>query len=472
MVANALLIRWTGGSSWVEDAPSIALYGRQERALKLPGITSQDQAEEVGQAVLALRAAPRAQTSASTIPTTEAEEAFTGYNVGDLVTAPGPSGSPANLRVRSITFTESDVGDPVFSPELGDRIDELEDALNRFLEKFGTAPATENGSGSGGDSSAYGGSDPGGYDIPAIEPEPVPEVDPWVDPTITDPAVTGGTFEDPTITDPNIEGTAVVNHVVVPPPDTGEDPSPGLEVGEGRTTILDGPVEIGDAMVIKRDGSVDIGDAVVYSRGASASASAANAVGLLWDGAKGLIGRLSGGAGTSAVAIDQNGDWTFGIDGINRPTVDFTNADVLGLGGGCIDTTTAGDSGVYVDCTPASTAANIVQFGRSGDVSTTGIPTKGGYILGTGAAGGGSFEVGANNSSSGNYCYIAGNAGSGYLDIFAEDFIQIHSNSSLLLFNQLHPGTSATFEWYFDYDGSIWEIVDSSNSANRWQISN
>ena len=469
-VINAILVRWTGGTTFVEDAASIAQYERREAVVKLPDITSAAQAQEVAQAILDARAQPRTRTSDGHLPTSTTAEPFTAYNLGDIVTAPGPDGSAADLRVQSVTVNEDADGNLEFSPELGACIDELEDALERYLAKYGSAPATENGSGAGGDSSAYGGgsSDPS-VDYPPTEPEPVPATEPWVDPTINGGTQNNPTINDPAINDPTINGTAVINHVEVPPPDEGEDPSVGLEVGEGRTTVLNGPVEIGDALTLTRNGAVDIGEAVVYSRNAS---PANETLGLLWDGAKGLLGRLSGrkGGAGNTVAIDADGNWKFGYDDTEKPTVDFTQANVLGLGGGCIDTTTASDSGVYVDCTPGSTAANIVQFGRSGDVSTTGIPTKGGYLLGTGAAGGGSFELGANNSSSGNYCYVAGQAGSGYLDLYAEDFIQLFSNTSVIVFSQAHP-SSSQFAWYFDYDGVDWYIVDNSNSANRWKIS-
>lgn len=497
-VANALMVRWSGGTTWEEDAPSIAANGRREQVLKLPGITSAPQAREVARAVLDLRANARTRTTAGHLPA-GTDEPFTAYNLGDLVTAPGPDGSPVDLRVQSITVNERDDGELEFSPELGSRVDELEDALARFLAKFGTAPSTENGSSSGGDASPY---DPGpDYDpLPPTEPDPVPPTEPWEDPTIN-----GGAANGQQSNDPNLNGTVTVGgpcpdcppgedcnddcnpitHVIVPPPEEGgttttvdigvrDDDHQGagaveVNVGEAATwtaqkgsqTNLNGETGIG--------GNVEIGDGIVFTKGASPENLT---LGTMWDKVRGIWGKLTGGRPGAETTIDASGNMVFGQDGVNRPTIDFTNADVLGLGGGggCINTTTASDSGVFVDCTASSPAANIVQFGRSGDVSTSGIPTKGGYLLGSGLAGGGAFELGANNSATGKFCYVAGQAGSGYLDIYAEDFIQLFSNTSVIVFSQEHP-SSSQFAWYFDFDGTDWYIVDQSNMANRWKIS-
>ena len=57
----------------------IAVYGRQEKSLKLPGITSDSQAQTVGRAVLDARAYPRTKTTAGHLPASTADEPGSGY---------------------------------------------------------------------------------------------------------------------------------------------------------------------------------------------------------------------------------------------------------------------------------------------------------------------------------------------------------------------------------------------------------
>lgn len=345
-MGNAILVQWTGGNTWVEDGGSIATSGRREQTLKLPGITSAAQAQLVAFAVLALRAQPRIRTTAGHLPVTEADEPFTAYEVGDLLTAPGPDDAPVDLRVQSITVNENDDGVLEFTPELGSRIDELEDQIARFLSKFGTAPVTENGGTPGADD-PIGGGDPG-YDPPEpTEPDPVPPTEPWVDPTLEDPTLTGV--------------TTIGNE---DPENPGEpDPDDPGDLNIFATVQVEGPADFNDETTIGDDGRLVVeGDLVVNGdteqRGPIEQSSITKystawrppdedddrpevsggwmaddaqkdnpTLSLLWEAAKSLLGRLSGpkGSATDATYIDKNGDWHFGGG------VDLTDATVTGL---------------------------------------------------------------------------------------------------------------------------------------------
>lgn len=133
-IVNALLVRWSAGYTWVEDAGSIATWKRREAYLSVAA-TSEPEAVRIATAILVDRAAPLVGTQATLEPT-GSDEPYVDFEVGDWITAPDLSGTPASQRVVSLTVTEDDEGNPVFVPELGSVQQERERANQRWLKRM------------------------------------------------------------------------------------------------------------------------------------------------------------------------------------------------------------------------------------------------------------------------------------------------------------------------------------------------
>lgn len=135
-VATALLVRYAGGYTVVEDAAAIAAWGRKEGFLQLGGVSDRDQAERVATAVLGFQGAPRVTTTLGVEPTGTADEPYVDYDVGDSITAPDEAGGSSSQRVVSITVVEDENGDVSFANELKAPFLLEEEAFNRQLKKL------------------------------------------------------------------------------------------------------------------------------------------------------------------------------------------------------------------------------------------------------------------------------------------------------------------------------------------------
>lgn len=136
MLVNALLVRWQGGYIEVEDAASIATYGRCEGFLSLGNVPSAEQATVQATAILNQRAAPQVSVVAGVEPTGVGDVPLDDFGVGDSVTAPNQAGVNESLRVKAVTVTEDAEGNPVFAPELSTVLEETEAAYARWLKRM------------------------------------------------------------------------------------------------------------------------------------------------------------------------------------------------------------------------------------------------------------------------------------------------------------------------------------------------
>lgn len=388
-VTNAILIRYPTGYQWVEDIDSQAEeWGRCEAGLNLNGITSPTEAATVGQAVLDARSRPVTATTVVLEPADPSQEPYTAFRAGDWVEAPGEDGVPAQVRVAALTVAFDDLGNPVFTPELGQVFEDTEAKLARILQRYanGTlAGSTDVGSAP---SDPPGGSAPEDP-APGVEEEPLPEattepeigsslVEPnlcgditiGVDPANppTDPSALTGA-PDPCAPanpgDPVDPGTLTIFATVIVPgpacdPDTDPDcPNPNaleitperIKAGAATKYVVDGEAELNDTTTVGSDGGLvwdyDIGEDSVPYRGTPGASTpdfdpndptkgVAFAASTALNGIVAFIGRLWGpkGSTTDATYIDPNagagGNGLLHVGG----TLDLTDAEVLGFSGG------------------------------------------------------------------------------------------------------------------------------------------
>lgn len=135
-IVNALLVRYARGFRRLSWAPSVAIHGRKEGFLSLGAIDSAAEVDRIASALFATMAFPVVTSTASLEPEGEADQPYTGFEVADRVTAPDEDGTPTSFRVRSLTVTEDNEGNPVFVPELRDVTLERDDAVQRWLKRM------------------------------------------------------------------------------------------------------------------------------------------------------------------------------------------------------------------------------------------------------------------------------------------------------------------------------------------------
>ena len=135
-IVNTLLVQYATGYLTVDDAASVALYGRKEGFLKLGGVLSPDEATVAADAVLAFAAYPRETTTAGIEPVSGADQPYVGFGVADYVTAPDADGGTSSQRVMSITVAEDDNGEVTFAPELRNVALIREEQLNQQLKRL------------------------------------------------------------------------------------------------------------------------------------------------------------------------------------------------------------------------------------------------------------------------------------------------------------------------------------------------
>jgi hypothetical protein len=136
-IANALLVSYRGGSRTVEvkSQPSITTHGRREAFLSLDNLNSGAEAVRIATAMLVDMGNPE-QTITTTVEPSGADEPYVDWNVGDWVTTPNQDGDDQSLRVRSLSVTEDDEGNPIFVPEVGTLAIERQNRLNRWLNRM------------------------------------------------------------------------------------------------------------------------------------------------------------------------------------------------------------------------------------------------------------------------------------------------------------------------------------------------
>lgn len=143
-IKNALLISTDDG--WVErtaGSTSMNKYGRIEGSMSVPG--SGAGATTVAQMIFKQRA--EAEEGASYKLLMNRWTPMVDFNVGDWVLAPNSSGQSVSRRVMSISVTEDDAGNPVWTIEFDTIFQNNDEKINRIITKLGGGGAAS-GSGS------------------------------------------------------------------------------------------------------------------------------------------------------------------------------------------------------------------------------------------------------------------------------------------------------------------------------------
>lgn len=143
---NVALAR-TGDGRYVEvvDTDAVTAYGRREGFLSLGGAPDFDAGIRQGIAWVHGQKDPDEAISNAQVEVVPGGPApWVDYNVADLVTAPAMDGSAAIYRIRSLAVEEDDAGQPIFKPELGNRL------RRGALESIGRTLAAMNPGGAAG----------------------------------------------------------------------------------------------------------------------------------------------------------------------------------------------------------------------------------------------------------------------------------------------------------------------------------
>ncbi len=131
-IRNALLIETP--TAWLErtEGASISAHGRREAFLSLGNVNSSDQVDRASASVFQRSAEP-AEAKTLAVTDKEGQRPYVDWGVGDWVLAPDETGALERFRVRAMTVTETETGQPQFVPELATITQELEERLQRWL---------------------------------------------------------------------------------------------------------------------------------------------------------------------------------------------------------------------------------------------------------------------------------------------------------------------------------------------------
>lgn len=135
-IVNALLCRWANGYHEVVDAASVAAHGRKEGFLQVGALQSEEEVETVCAALFEKMADPQISTVLAVDPTGSGDTPGIHFVKGDYITAPAYEGGSSSQRVRALTTTEDENGNPIFVPELRNAVEEEVDRLNRWLKRL------------------------------------------------------------------------------------------------------------------------------------------------------------------------------------------------------------------------------------------------------------------------------------------------------------------------------------------------
>lgn len=135
-IVNSMLIKWTGGWRTLSRSSSIAVHGRKEGFLRLGNVTEVSEVDRIVTALFNRLAGPVVSTTATIEPSGTGDEPYIDFAVADSITAPDETGVPTSYRVRAMTVTEDNEGNPIFVPELRDVLEERDDAVQRWLARM------------------------------------------------------------------------------------------------------------------------------------------------------------------------------------------------------------------------------------------------------------------------------------------------------------------------------------------------
>lgn len=135
-LVNALLVRWSDGFHEVIDQDSIDALGRKEGFIQLGSLQSTEEVETVCAALFRYMANPQISTVLAIDPTGNGDTPGIHFVKGDYITAPAAEGGTASQRVRALTTTTDENGNPIFVPELRSAVEVEVDRLNRWLKRL------------------------------------------------------------------------------------------------------------------------------------------------------------------------------------------------------------------------------------------------------------------------------------------------------------------------------------------------
>jgi hypothetical protein len=136
LIKNTLLIQAPTGFQERSHATSIGRYSRREAFLAATNAQDLDQITRTADATFRSHALPQ-DAIAITISDFDAHRPYVDFDLGDYVLSPGPDGALTKYRVRALTVSEDEVGNPIFIPELNTLIKELEERFQRWLKRIG-----------------------------------------------------------------------------------------------------------------------------------------------------------------------------------------------------------------------------------------------------------------------------------------------------------------------------------------------
>lgn len=111
-------------------------YGRLEGFLSLGSTQAKADAQAIAQRVVDGRSVPSVTVTAQVEPAGVSDTPYEGFWVGDTVTCPDEKGNSLRVRVASMTVAETDMGDPIFTPELLLPATQSDLALQRWLKRM------------------------------------------------------------------------------------------------------------------------------------------------------------------------------------------------------------------------------------------------------------------------------------------------------------------------------------------------
>ncbi len=133
--SNALLVRYQNGYIESADEDSVDTWTRKEGFLSLGTDPSEDQVQTVAASTLAELAQPEVSTTAAPNAAT-GPFPFVDFNVGDWITAPDETGTPASVRVVAVTADEDVDGVVTFTPELSTVRQQHEERQQRWMKRM------------------------------------------------------------------------------------------------------------------------------------------------------------------------------------------------------------------------------------------------------------------------------------------------------------------------------------------------
>lgn len=137
MIANALLVRWSGGWTERTNGASVTARGRREALFGIGAIQSEGEAHHIADQQLEVWARDRLTTAADIDPVSDNETPYLGYRIGDTLEVPSRfMGDAEPQRVVAMTVVEDDDGNLTYAPEFGDVVLDDRERFELSLKKF------------------------------------------------------------------------------------------------------------------------------------------------------------------------------------------------------------------------------------------------------------------------------------------------------------------------------------------------